>query len=353
VRELSVSTMILELLVQEAVDAATSLGWDRALLRYATDTRRGVLRINQLTEETVCLGRYTLAPPRQRDTGVAVTRRRSGGRVAPAGPGFLGVSLSLPHRSALVSDDPLALAPDQVLNRCVRGLLEALRLAGVDAFYPGRDLVTAAGRPLAVVSFDVDAGGVGALLCEAIVAVERDLSALPHLVDRVDPGGVVRVPMMLPDDVTSVGRIAGRVPDLPAWAGLLRRGWEAAKLDVAFAPYAGPREAAAVDAPAWLLARAPRPELERRATAATMLGALDVHLGLAADGRIADAMLAGDFIAPAAAVDDVERGLRGCRPQRGAIEAVVARAFAGPERFILGVGPLSAVTDAVLRAAAP
>ena len=78
------------------------------------------------------------------------------------------LSLTLPHRSALVATEPLALRAEQALNRCVRALLAALRGLGVDAFYPGRDRITLGGRTLGVVALESDARG--ATLFEAVLA---------------------------------------------------------------------------------------------------------------------------------------------------------------------------------------
>ena len=89
-----------------------------------------------------------------------------------AGAGFMTVSLILPHRSALVADDPQALRPEQALNRCVRALLGGLRALGVEAFYPGRDRITIDGRMLGVVSLDCDRGG--ATMFEAMLAIDDD-----------------------------------------------------------------------------------------------------------------------------------------------------------------------------------
>src|SRR5439155_1013200 len=140
----------------------------------------------------------------------------SGGRAFPAGEGFLGLSLVLSHRSAIVGDDPFALAPEQVMNRYVRGILEGLRLVGVAAFYPGRDLVTVDGRPLGLVAFEVDRAG--ALLFEAIVANGRDPSVLPGLLD----GDRIREIVFAGDFIANspaIERLEGELRGAPAEAG--------------------------------------------------------------------------------------------------------------------------------------
>ena len=71
------------------------------------------------------------------------------------------------------------------MNRAVRGVLEACGRLGVEAYYPGRDLVTVAGRPMGWIALTADGDGV--TLVEAGVSVHADLSVLPRLLDRADP----------------------------------------------------------------------------------------------------------------------------------------------------------------------
>jgi hypothetical protein len=93
-----------------------------------------------------------------------------------------------------------------------------------------------------------------------------------------------------------------------------------------------------------------RPDLDHRATITTILGTIEAHVALAADATIAEVTLAGDFIADAAAIAQVERELRGCPVQRMDVGGIVAAVFAQPSSFILGVGPISTVTDVVMKA---
>src|SRR5262249_51670821 len=150
-------------------------------------------------------------------------RGRAGCRVGPGGEGVVGLSLALPHRSALVGDDPRALGPEQVMNRCVRGLLDGLRRLGVEPFYPGRDLVTAGGRTLAVLGLEIAPDGT--TLFEAALAVGRDLAALPALLERADRGGVTCARFWHPAEVVSVGALTRRACSLEDVAGVVAQGY--------------------------------------------------------------------------------------------------------------------------------
>ena len=336
----------LGLIVEASTTTAASREADRALMAIAVERGWGSLRVSRVAGDVLALGRYHLAPAGAPD--MILDRRLSGGRAAASGTGFVTVAMALPHRSALVSDDPRALAPEQVLNRAVRGLLGALEAAGVAAIYPGRDVVTVARRPLAVVGFEID--GTGATLIEAVLALERDQSLLPHLLDRADPAGVVGAGMVLAEDVTSVGRELGRVPGFQEVVAWLRHGYEA-RLGIRFVDEdAPPAREAGVDRA--VRARALRPDLDRRGVTVTMLGRLEAHCAMAADGTLAEVMLAGDFLAPSPTIDRLERALRGCRPDVAALEAIITCVVRPPEDFILGVGPLRTVAETIARGVA-
>jgi hypothetical protein len=336
----------LGLIVEASTTPAASREADRTLMAIAVERGWGSLRVSQIAGDVLALGRYHLAPAGAPE--VLLDRRLGGGRVAASGTGFVTLSIALPHRSALVSDDPLALAPEQVLNRAVRGLLGGLEAAGVAAVYPGRDVVTAARRALAVVGFEID--GTGATLIEAVLALERDQGLLPHLLDRADPAGVVGAEMVLPGDVTSLGREVGRVPGLDELVAWLRRGY-AARLGIRFVDEEPPRTRdAGVDHA--VRSRVPRPDLGRHGVAATMLGRLEAHCAMAADGTLAEVVLAGDFLAPSPTIDRLERALCGCRPDVETLETIIDEVVRPPDGFILGIGPLRTVAETIARAVA-
>jgi hypothetical protein len=256
------------------------------------------------------------------------------------------VSLTLPHRSALVSDDPLALAPEQLLNRAVRGLLGGLEALGVSALYPGRDTITMARRTIGLLGLEIDARG--ATLIEACLDVERDQGTLPHLLEQVDPDGVVGAQMIAPDDATSLARELGRHPSFDEVAASIRRGYES-RLGVEFVEAQAPGSAAAASDDGFVRERMRRADLDRRGTTPTMLGVLEAHVGMAGDGTIGELMLAGDILAPSGTVARLEQAVRGCPPERDRLVAVIGEVVRPPHDFILGVGPLDTIANTIVR----
>jgi lipoate-protein ligase A len=343
----------LDLIVQPRLAPRQSLAVDRFLLAEAAAGKGGALRVYDLAGDILSLGRYHLAPTPRPGATAAVMRRHSGGRAMPWGDGFVGISLVLPHRSALVSEEPLALAPAQVMNRYVRGVLEACKIAGVSAFYPGRDLITYEGRLLGMASFEVAPGG--ALLFEAVLAVTRDASVLPTLVDAVDPEGVVAAGMLAADDTTSLARVLGRALATDELAELMRGGY-AERLDVRFVDRilgaTDERSLATIVGDVaderWLRARVRCPELDRHGSIATQLGVLEAHFALDG-GRLREVVLAGDVIASSSTIEALAAALRGCPAEAEAIDRVVMQVLADPHLFVLGVGPARTITDAIVR----
>lgn len=331
----------LDLLVQPSVTAEVSRAVDRALLARAVATGRGTLHVHASAGDVLLLGRYHREPAGA--DGTIVARRMTGGRVMASGEGFVTMALALAHQAALVGDDPLALAPEQVMNRCVRGLLGALESAGIPALYPGRDLVTSARRPIAALGLEVDARG--ATLFEAVVSVGRDQSLVSRLLDRADAAGVVPSALVLPDDVTSVHAALGRTPPLAEIAQWLCGGF-ASRLGVTFD--AAP--AIAADDPAAVAPPATR-GCDRVARTPVMLGVLEVHVAVADDGTLARVALCGDLLAPGWAVASLEGALVGCAPDVDQVAAVVERTMAAPGAFLLGVGPLRTLAETIVRAA--
>jgi hypothetical protein len=300
------------------------------------------LHVYDLPEDAVSLGRFLPAPP---PAEVPCLARFSGGRVAPLGPGFVGVALALPHRSALVGAVPLALAPEQVLNRCVRGIMAGCRAMGTELFYPGRDLLTVAGRACAVVSFTVEPDG--STLFEAVLALERDFSVLPMLLDRADPAGLVRADMWQAGQVAALAAAFGRMPSIAEVGDRIAVGY--AETFDRTAVLAAPPALAVAGVPA---CSPVAPSLHRRLSVTTMLGALELHAAVDATERYAGVRITGDLIADPAGIAQLEAALVGCPAVPAAVQAAVTSVYGDPTHFILGIGALDTLTDALLRVAA-
>jgi lipoate-protein ligase A len=306
--------------------------------------------------DVVSLGRFHLAPDSIRRPGAPqLCRRLCGGRVVPVGDGFVALSLVLPHRSAIEDSNRETLAPYQVLNRCVRGILEGFRVAGVDATYPGLDLVTVRGKAIAMITFTVEAAGT--LLFEAVIANARDFSVLPLWLDAVDPDGHVKAEMLTEERTTSLREESGVSLETAELAELLQRGYgERFGFDFEALPGAtlAPSLVAAASLDAgteeWLYHRRAVAEHDRHGLVSTRLGVFEAYFSVTDDEScIEQIVFAGDVIANPCAMQRLESELAGCRLERETIDAVVRRVFAPGQNFILGVGPLSAIAETICR----
>jgi hypothetical protein len=295
--------------------------------------------------DVLALGAYH-RPPARADAR-SVWRRRTGGRAVSCGAGFLVVTLGLPHRSFLVGDDRFTLKPEQVMNRCARGLLAWLRRSGVDALYPGLDLLTAGRRALAHVSFAETEPGP--TLFQAVVAYTGSLADTARLADRLDPEGRVPVGLMAESGCTSLASLAGLAPGSAASAPDLAA--LAARLGAAYAEtFAGesveidpavtdemvvdprpPDDDAPPDGPD---AGAGAPE----AIATGLLGQVRATARVV-DGRVASFSLTGDFVAPAWAIARLRTRLVGGPATTEASNAAVDSVLDGQRGYLLGLLP--------------
>lgn len=325
--------------VDEAVPRAESVADLLALASRARAERRPHLRVFAWPGDVLLIGRHHRMPGEP-----AAVRRLSGGRVWPAGTGFVQVALALPHRSALESDDPFALRPEQVLNRAVRGVMAGLELLGLEPYYPGRDLLTVGGKPIGWLSLAVE--GDGATLIEGGVAVSRDLSALPHFADVLDPSGAAPVECWQPDQVTSIGRERGGASD---WHDVAEAIVEGYRRRFGWTIEAESRAAGGLPPAAASSELVPLPDVAwvRRAT---MLGALLAQVRAGGDGRVCAVRLAGDVIAPVATMRALEGALAGRPLDRAALGAGVREVLADPAHFLLGARA-DDVADVVLAGA--
>jgi hypothetical protein len=314
---------VLPTVIHDAVTPPESLALDRMLLARAAAERRPWLRICTWPGDLLLLGRFHPAL-----LAAGVHRRLSGGRAVPAGDGFVQVSLALPHRSALESDDPHALRAEQVMNRAVRGIMGGMELLGLEAYYPGRDMITVGGKAIAWLSLAVEAGG--GTLVEAGVSLTRGLDVLPALADRCDPDGAVPVTMWAADDVTTLASALGGRTPAPREVALAiaegyRRRLQLEPVMEQLPVLADQQSSIEPDAP-------PRPRSQRR----VMLGALLASACVDAGGKLEAVWLGGDLIAPAATVRSIMDALTGQPPAADTLRATVERILERPDDFLLG-----------------
>jgi len=312
------------------------------------------LHVSTLAGEVLALGAFhrPLAP-----CGGAVWRRTTGGRALSCGDGFVVVTLGLPHRSYLVADDRWTLRPEQVMNRCVRGLLAWLRARGVDALYPGLDMLTWQRRALVHLSFAESEQGP--TLFQAVVATTRTFADTARLADRLDPEGRVPITLIadaacarLADAGPSTGGRSTAALDLAALAAAIGDAYagtfalEAAELD----PEVAERMTADPHPPADATAAPDPADPAPTAIATGLLG----QVGAAAEvvaGRVASFSLTGDFVAPARAIARLRERVVGGPATPDAVTAAVDSVLDGQRGYLLGLSP-AALRDLVVRAVA-
>jgi len=319
----------------------------RRLLDRARTENIGILHVYGLPGDVFSVGRFHRIPAAPAG-GIRLVRRLSGGRSMPSGSGFIGLYLALPHRSALVADEPARLAPEQVLNRAVRGLLAALEGFGAEAYYPGRDVVTVGGRVVAGLTFETRDDG--ATLVEVVLAVGRSYAEVVHFADRADPGGLIPVEMMLPERATSLVEVLGAPPPMKVVAEAVGRGY-AARLgvEVVAAPPAPTSDPEASDDD-WLAAGVLPIGLDRRASTRGVLGVVEVDVRVEA-AHVADVRVSGDVIAPSGTIARIEAALRGAALRSDLLRERVRRVVDGQRDFVLGVANPDVLADLVLEAA--
>ena len=342
----------IEFFFEENLGLGQSLARDRHFLNGFHRAGRepsAILRAFTTPGEPVSTGRFhpTVAP----EARSRLWRRLSGGRTVPFGDGFLGFSLLLPHRSALVSDDPFYLSPYQVPNRYARGVLTALRALGIDAFYPGRDFVTVRRRTVAMLTFETDEHG--GLLFEGVIALDRGFDVLgarlKGLAGSHEPDGKL-------DPVTSlagegVPTTAPREIAEALRAGFMRQfGVESRDRELSSL------ERQAVDAIAarefggdWLGSADPVPMLDRVGATRVPLGTLEIRFALEQERFLREVRMYGDFIANPSAVASLERELRLCPADWRSIALVSDEVFNRPGNFILGIGKLRTIPDTIMK----
>jgi hypothetical protein len=236
------------------------------------------------------------------------------------GPGTVWIQLSLARTDALV-----ACTADKLLNRYVRPLLRALtRASGVPASYFGRDWVSAAHRPVALVAFAHEAS-TGSGLFEAIVAVRTPFAPS----DR--PSFLGKAPATLEE-------LAGRALDAEAVAATILGAYRDLASDVRAVPAAEIAPATAVGSePAW------------RATRDEAIGS--IAAGRDASGRL---RVGGELMASYDAIARLEDLVMALPPNAtpDEIGRAVDEALTTAGAITFGVGSLASIRDAIVDALA-
>lgn len=301
------------------------------------------LHVSTLAGDVLALGAFHQQPRPPRDAGIALWRRRSGGCATSCGSGFLIVTLGLPHRSALVADEPYALRPEQVMNRCVRGVLAWLRRLGIDPLYPGLDAVTAQRRVLARVGFAETAAGP--TLFEAIVARDASFADTPALLDRLDPDGRVPLRLEARDASTSLvalGRTAAAEVDVATVAAQIADAYAATFPDaIGEIAELDPAVTALLESADALEDATEHPAPELPATPVVENGLLgQVATAARIDaGRVDAFALTGDFLAPEWAPSELRARIEGRAATADTVRAAARAVFDGSRGYLLGLAP--------------
>lgn len=286
-----------------------------------------VVAVASFATEAFLLGRHQRASssvdlPAAASAGMPVLRRTGGGRTLLVGPGAVGLLVYTPPGQQLA---PTPFAPDRTTNRYVRGLLAALRRlgAGHSAWF-GRDFVSNDGRRVATVA--QEGTGEGALLLEALIAVERDL-ALPGTLavarTHSDPRAEGPPPVSLVD-------LSGRVAGLDEVAATLAECFG----------QLGNREPLLLEAD---LPGAEHPPAREDEVGLAESGPREIPIGFlealagVANGRLIGPRIRGDFVAPAETLRALEASLEGAPIEPAGIGQRVDGAFHGPGAFLQGV----------------
>jgi lipoate-protein ligase A len=299
---------------------------------------RALVRAWSRADAALSVGRFHRIDP----AACGMQRRLSGGRIVPLGPGILGMTMVFPS-SAWLAQGSGPLRPEQILNRALRPVLQVLRDLGVDAFYPGRDLVTVGGRTLLYCSFAVFADGV--VLVEQLLAVESSFAALEGLADRCDPEGVAGADRTVFRDAVALGdcvRLVSRDTLLARLAEVMTGHFgcgveQFAAMPADLAQVVRAEQSAYRD---FLAERGPVRAGRASVAGISMLGAVEASARIEA-GRLHEVEITGDLIAPFPTVEALQGACEGVCAGSEEVRATVRRVLLEPASFLLGANDLA------------
>jgi len=334
---------VFETIVLPPIDGNRLVALESALLeRVSAGHSLPTLLLFEITSRGISIGRYHLYDGPSARRGIGVYRRLTGGRVYGAGGGWLGCALILPNAAALLPGKLRPRTADQVMNRYVRGVVEAMKSIGIDAFYPGRDAITANRREIGMCSFETAESG--AVLFECFAAIRGGLSALPFDLEKLDPEGSLTAPMYNDENSTTVERQLGRAIERSVLQDAIIRGFES------LVGESGHRSiddsdpgAAETIAEGWLSSRRKDQVLDKHSRVSTQLGFAEVHACIR--GNIIErALLSGDIIANSSGIEALERELGGKQPDLLTVSKAVMKIYGNELNYILGLGELTNLT---------
>ncbi len=307
-----------------------------------------LLLVFELAGQTLALGRYHLYDGACERGAVRAYRRLTGGRIINPGAGWIGCSLILPGRASLSASQRLR--PEQVMNRCTRGAMAALRAMGVDCFYPGRDAITCGGRELAMCTFEEDQDG--ALLFELFIAARSGLEALPSQMERFDPAGALSCGFYTAETSTCLARETRGGFGFEEIAEQLAAGYRnqfgSARDRALTSSETAAAQTRAPQLTDWF-ERRPDPALTHVARQGIQLGSMEARMAVSGE-TIERVELAGDFIANSPGLARFQRSLAGQRLDLMTLTAVAIQTYRDGSNFILGCGDLTNVARLILSA---
>ncbi len=278
--------------------------------------------------------------------GVRVLRRSTGGPTAWAGDGVVYVALCLRHASVFTS-----CPPDRVLNRNVRGVLGGLGLSGSPAHYFGREWLSVARRPVALVGWDRLRDG--RVLLELFIARERSFvpgSVLDGYPEREEPPFLGKEPITLAEawsELRSVERIVRWIAE----GHRSRFGSEVVADQSSLTDQE--RQAAKDDAVDFLWRPEEEDGLAWSNPRAVPIGFVSAGARLDAEGLVADVRVAGDFYQDHDAPEFLRELLVGKEPSRAGYAESINATWDSTARFIEGVTSLDSILACLLEAAPP
>jgi hypothetical protein len=296
--------------------------WD---LPAPADARLVVGIPNARSGEALVLGAFQRSSEMASTETRPLLRRGSGGASAVVGPGTVWIQLVLARPDALVA----ACTPEKLLNRHVRPLLRAItRVASIPASYFGRDWVSVAHRPAALVAFGHDAATARCLF-EAIVAVSTPFAPSVR-------------PSFLGKEPATLEEIAGRPIDAVAVADAIASAYRGIASDVHELELPAPARTSELP----VVESEPEWRARREEAIGTVAAGRDASGRLRVGGEL---MASRDAIArledlvaalpPDASPDDVGRAVDEALTTRGAIT--------------FGVRSLTSIRDVILDAQKP